>query len=104
MDEYQIALSPDLGLSSADFIAIWNEDTETHAITEARLVPSSSTQYDPTLIAAILLSIGTGIAGNTLYDLIKRVLVKKGIHKRTHIEEMKKPDGTRILVVDIDEQ
>jgi hypothetical protein len=89
MDEYQIALSPDLGLSPADFIAVWNEDTETHAITEARLAPSSSTHYDPTLIAAILLSIGTGIAGNTLYDLIKRVLVKKGIHTHTHRRDEK---------------
>ncbi len=87
MDEYQIALSPDLGLSSADFITVWNEDTETYAIAEARLAPSSSTQYDPTLVAAILLSIGTGIAGNALYDLIKQILVKKGIHTHTHISK-----------------
>jgi len=55
--------------------------------------------YDPTLLAGALISITTGLASNALYDLIKQILAKKG-HKHIHIEETKKPDGTRMVVVD----
>ncbi len=102
MEEYQIALSPDLDLTPVDFAAAWNADNETHSIAKAHVVPSTGTSYDPTLIAGALISITTGLASNVLYDLIKQVLAKKG-HKHTHIEETKKPDGTRILVIDIGE-
>ncbi len=52
----------------------------------------------------MLLGVTTGVAGNALYDLIKKVLVKQGVRKHTHIEEMKKPDGTRLLVIDVEEK
>ena len=38
------------------------------------------------------------------YELIKKVLVKQGVRKHMHIEEMKKPDGARLLVIDIEEK
>ena len=104
MENYQIALSPDLGLSPADFVAAWNEEAEARTNGEARLTEATSKGYFDPLTTAIVIGVVTGIAGNTIYDLIKKVLVKKGVHnKHTHIEEMKKPDGTRLLIVDIDE-
>ncbi len=39
-----------------------------------------------------------------LYELIKKVLAKQVVRKHMHIEEMKKPDGTRLLVIDIEEK
>ncbi len=102
MEEYHIALSPDLELAPVDFAAAWNEDIETHSIARAHVVPSTGTHYDPTLIAGAVISITTGLASNLFYDLIKQILTKKG-HKHLHIEETKKPDGTHILVVDYDE-
>src|SRR5579863_4935058 len=106
MEKYHIALSPDLGLSPADFVAAWNEDAAARTNGETQLAESISKDYlDPTLVNEIVLSLTTGIVGNALYDLIKAVLLKKGIHKKhTHIHETKKPDGTRLLVVDIDEE
>src|SRR6266849_5985459 len=102
--EYQIALSPELDISPDDFLAAWNEDTETRNLAEAQLISSRGAYYDPTLIAGILLSVGSGVASNAVYELIKKVLVKQGVRKHTHIEEMKKSDGTSILVVDIDQK
>ena len=105
MENYQIALSPDLGLSAADFVAAWNEDAEARTNGETRLAASTGKDYfDAALANEIVLSLTTGIVGNALYDLIKAVLVKRGVHhKHTHIQETKKSDGTRLLVVDIDE-
>jgi hypothetical protein len=104
--EYQIALSPNLGLSPADFITAWNEDPDTRTIAEASLSETSSASYNPLLDAtmAILGTVSSGIAINVLSDLLKQLFVKKGIHKHTRITEVKKPDGTHILIIDIEEK
>jgi len=104
--DYQIALTPDLGLSPADFVTDWNAADETRAIAEARLAPSKGTSYDPFLLGtiAVLGSIGLGVATNTIYDLIKQVIINRGTHKHIHITRVDQPDGTHILVVDIEEK
>ena len=102
--DYHIALSPELDINADDFVQAWNDDTEARKEASASLAPSAGTQYDPTLITDVLLGVTTGMAGNALYELIKKVLVKQGVRKHTHIEEMKKSDGSRLLVIDIDEK
>ena len=101
---YQIALSPDLGISPDDFLEAWNEDAETRDLSEAYPMSSGSKAFDPTLIAGIMISVGSGVATNVISALIMKVLDKKGVSKHTHIEQMKKSDGTSLLVVDIDEK
>src|SRR5258706_13126079 len=110
---YQIALSPDLGITSEEFATAWNEIPEYRSITEARFSQAKETQYDATLVAGILISIATNVASSAFYDLIKDVIRrlqdKKGAQSiqgkptHVHIEETSKPDGTHILVVDVDE-
>ena len=112
---YQIALSPDLDISPEEFANAWNETAESRSVAEAKLSEAKGAQFDPTLIAGILISVGTGVAGNLLTDLIKGIIQqlkdKKGAQgskgtptqQHTHIEQMKKPDGTEMLIVDIDE-
>ena len=101
---YQIVLSPDLGISSDDFLEAWNEDAETRNLSEAYPMSSAGKSFDPALIAGIMISISTGVATNVISALIMKVLDKKGVSKHTHIEQMKKSDGTSLLVVDIDEK
>jgi uncharacterized protein YjhX (UPF0386 family) len=112
---YQIALSPDLDITSEEFTNAWNETPEARALAEARLIEAEEKQFDAALIAGILISVGTGVASNLLTDLItdviQRLRNKKGVqssqgtpsHKHTHIEQLKKADGTEMLIVDIDE-
>ncbi len=104
--DYHIALSPDLGISTADFVTTWNELAEAHTIGEARVATAKGEQFDLTLLATILISVGTGAASNIISDLIMKVFEKRGVpgHKHTHIEQVKKPDGSKTFVVDIDEE
>ncbi len=105
--DYEIVLSPDLGISPADFAAAWNETAEAHSIGDARVVAAKGEQFDLALLATILISVGTGAASNIISDLIMKVFEKqnRGVsrHKHTHIEHVKKPDGSETFVVDIDE-
>jgi len=67
------------------------------------------------MLVTVLLTVGTGVASDLLSDLIKGVIQRlidnknaqtsQGIpaHKHTHIEHIKKPDGSEMLVIDIDE-
>ena len=104
--DYHIALSPDLGLSPSDFVTTWNELESSRQVAHARLSSSKSAQYDPFLLGtlALLSTVAVGVGTNALYDLIKQVFVKHGVHKRLHIEEINKPDGTHTIVVDIEEE
>ena len=103
--DYEIVLSPDLGISPADFAAAWNETAEARGIGEARVAAAKGEQFDLTLLATILISVGTGAASNIISDLVMKVFEKRGVpkHKHTHIEHVKKPDGSETFVVDIDE-
>jgi len=112
---YQIALSPDLHISLEEFANAWNEDDVARTLAEAHLSQAKGTQFFDPMLVTVLLTVGTGIASDLLSDLIKgviqRLIDKKNTqsgqgtpaHKHTHIEQIKKPDGTEMLVVDIDE-
>jgi hypothetical protein len=104
--KYQIALPPKLGVRPSDFVTTWNESDAHRQQAEAQLVSARGTYIDPAIIdgtIAVLTTVGGGIATNALYDLIKVALLKRGVHKQTHITQIKKPDGSEILIVDTDE-
>ena len=112
---YQIALSPNLHITLEEFANAWNEDDVARTFAEAHLSQAKGTQFFDPMLVTVLLSVGTGVASDLLSDLIEgviqRLLDKKSIqsnqsapaHKHTHIEHIKKPDGSEMLVVDIDE-
>ena len=99
--DYEIILSPDLGISAEEFAAAWNATTETHDIAEAHLATPKGAQFDPTLIVTIIISVTTGVAANAIYEQIKKLLEKRKGHKHTHIERTTKRDGTERLIVDM---
>jgi hypothetical protein len=112
---YQIALSPDLHISLEEFANAWNEDDIARTFAEAHLSQAKGTQFFDPMLVTVLLTVGTGVATSLLSDLIEGVihrLIDKNntqsgqgtpAHKQTHIEHIKKPDGSEMLVVDIDE-
>ena len=104
--EYQLVISPSLGITPGDFVEAWNEDGEMQAAAQARLVPSANRAYNDPLLDAVWLivsTLGGGIATNALYDLIKQTIVKKGHHKRTKITKLDQPDGTHLLIIEEEE-
>jgi hypothetical protein len=112
---YQIALSPDLHITLEEFATAWNEDDVARTFAEAHLSQAKGTQFFDPMLVTVLLTVGTGIATNLLSDLIESVIQRLSdkkntqsgqgtpTHKRTHIEHIKKPDGSEMLILDIDE-
>jgi predicted aconitase len=109
--EYQLALSKDLHITAEEFADAWNETSTDPDKGEVILMGTPGAKFlDPTLAAA-LLSIPATVASSAIYELIKdtihRLQEKKGHpetpHKHIHVEQTKKPDGTQIFVIDIDE-
>jgi hypothetical protein len=105
--EYQLVLSPKLEMNPADFVAAWNDDPDAHAAAEARLSDASSKSLGDitamSLAIDFVLGVTSGMTASGLYDLIKQVIQKQGVHKRTRYMEVTKPDGTHIIVLDSDE-
>ena|SRR5690242_13033061 len=111
---YHIALSPDLHITAEEFADALNEDPaarEKNA--EVLLSRSGGAKFLDPLVVGALLSIPATVASSEIYDLLKsaihRLWEKKGQaqpqapHRHIHIEQTKKPDGTVILVIDMDE-
>jgi hypothetical protein len=111
---YHIALSPDLDITPEEFAGAWNEAPETRDIAYVQLSQASGAKFLDPVLAAALLSVPANIASVAIYDLIKdtihRLQEKKKQarsstpRKHIHIEQTKKPDGTEILAIDIDEK
>ena len=103
---YHIALDPKLAVSPAEFITAWNQTPECLAVGKAERSAEASAEFDPLLAAALVTiasSLLVNIASNIFYDLIKEALARQGVTKRTEIIEMTRPDGTRLLIVKIEE-
>ena len=114
--DYQIVLSPDLDFTPEEFAAAWNETTTARDLAEANVTSPAGTSFEPVTLAAILITVGTGIAINVISDQIKEVIQhirdKRSQQKEqgtgttevpghTHIKITEKRDGTRIVAVDI---
>jgi hypothetical protein len=109
MEEYQFALAPDLGIRSTELITAWNADPTYRKQAEALLVSSSPGTYDPFTEGMIVLmgtvgAVGTNVLSSLLYDLLKEKLAAKGIHKHVKTTTVELPNGTRLTVVESDEE
>lgn len=104
MTTYHLALDPDVGVPADAFVAAWN--AEYRGVAEAQLAPESSAAFDPLLAAfglVVLSTLASAVAGNAFYDLIKELLIKEGVRKRTEIRMLEQPDGSRLIVITVEE-
>ena len=105
--ELRIALSPELGLDAAQFSAAWNATPECLQVARAEIVQVTGTEFGPPVLAValgILGNLALGVAGNALYDLVKRALARGGVRRATKIVQLDQPDGTRVLLASLDEE
>ncbi len=103
---YQIALDPKLSVSPAEFVTAWNQSPECLTVGQAAEATATNREFDPLLTAALVTiasSVLVNIASNIFYDLIKETLARKGVTRRIEIVEVTQPDGTRLLIVKIEE-
>jgi len=105
--DYQLALAPDLSVSAHDFVTTWNAEPACRQVAEARVVAAAEVGYDAALVGsavAVLGGVVLGVVSKALYDLIKQVLVRRGVHRRTTIVQHEQPDGSCLLVVTVVEE
>ena len=110
--DYEVVLSPELAITPEEFAQAWNEALETRTLATVHLSEAKGATFIDPLLVGALLSIPATVASSALYDLIKDIIHRlqekkrtqgQTSHKHIHIEQTKKPDGTQIIVVDIEE-
>ena len=89
--DYQLTISPNIGFSSADFVAVWNVTTECRAVAEAHLLPHS--------IVVLKRREDLGVTEHAMEKLVKEVLRREGISGIT-LTSGSTQDGTPLLKVD----
>ncbi len=106
--QYQLILSPTLGISPDTFVSAWNNETDKHAVAHAELLSRADMRRsfnDPLveIVLFVVTNVGLGLGTNALYDLIKNSLSKHDHHKRTKITRLDQPDGTHLLIIEEEE-
>lgn len=105
--QIQVVLPPDLELTPSQFAETWNDGAEYRAAAQASTGRSAQEAFDPGLADAalvVLQNVALGIGGAALYDLIRLLLIKQGVRKRTQMIEHSQPDGTRLIIVTVEEE
>lgn len=103
-----IALSPDLDISAAGFVAAWNADPAALDMAGAEVGATGAKSFDPT-VGAIMLSaagsIALGVLSNFLTDWIKARWAERhpdpSERARVQVTQVPQPNGPPILVVTI---
>jgi hypothetical protein len=108
--DVQIALSPDLPLTAAQFVERWNADPDCRAISTAERLDPAAVDFpiDPDLVRQGLIYMG-GVAStlvlDSLVDVAKtqiKALVEEIIKEKPakiRVEQVPQPDGSILLVV-----
>ncbi len=87
---YQLTLSPEIALSPADFVAVWNVTTECRAAAEAHLVSHN--------IVVLERREDREVTASTIEKLVKEVLRREGVSGIT-VTRQDTQDGTQLLTV-----
>jgi hypothetical protein len=115
MTDYTLALDPRLGLSPADFAALWNADPaarEVGTVTLERAAPKGFDAGLATIVLQIAGSVALGVVSNIVYDLLKQAAararergapVPANPPELIDVQEISRPDGTRLLIVTVRE-
>lgn len=114
MTDYTLALDARLGLSPADFVALWNADPAAREVGTAALEQAVPKGFDAGLAAIALQvagSVALGVISNVIYDLLKQAVARA--HARDaapitppeliDVQEIALPDGNRLLIVKVRE-
>ncbi len=100
--DYQLALAPDLGLSPADFVAVWNITTECRDAAEAHLLSqtqsrtSNASSYTERI--ALIKRADLDVTSHTIENLIKEVLKREGMRK-VGVSHENTQDGIPLLTI-----
>ncbi|RKZ51460.1 MAG: hypothetical protein DRR16_25325 [Candidatus Parabeggiatoa sp. nov. 3] len=113
MSDYQIRFDPRLEINPADFVAAWNDSADYKTVAEAQ-TDSAAVDFDSSAAKALTLlcGIAIGVTTNTVYDLIKSIVINlptvqktlatQTLPERTEfvdIQQIEQPDGTTLLIV-----
>lgn len=109
---YRLLLSPDLAVSPQEFAAVWDRSDQAQHYGKADLSTAKGTQFDLDIVAGTIITIVTNLASSALYDYLKMLFLQlpplsqqgREPQKHLHIEELKHPDGTSLLIIDYQER
>jgi hypothetical protein len=81
--DYRVVLSPDLGISTSDFVNAWNDRPKSLGVAQAKAAETAAEDFpliDPNLLEqglVYLAGVGSAIAADVLKDLIKDLIERK---------------------------
>ncbi|GAB2934576.1 hypothetical protein GCM10027280_23030 [Micromonospora polyrhachis] len=96
-----VAVDDEFGVTASEFAHQWNMSADHASVAVARPHTGRPGRFDPGALIdgtlVVLGSLATGVAGNALYDLIKRLLSRQARGREVYYRRTERPDGSSVV-------
>jgi len=103
MQQVQVILSPEIGMSVEEFVTAWNTSEKYHQLAQADTIDTQLRQFDSMQMAAIILTfalgVGTGVVTDFAKDAVKDFIDQYLPNPPPEVKVIKQADGTIIIII-----
>jgi len=105
MQQVQVVLSPEIGMSVEEFVTAWNTSEKYHQLAQADTIDTQLRQFDSMQIAAIILTfvlgVGTGVVTDFAKDAVKDFIDQYLPKPPPEVKVVTQADGTTIIIITV---
>ena len=107
MQQVQVILSPEIGMSVEEFVTAWNTSEKYHQLAQADTIDTQLRQFGSAQMAAAIiltfaLGVGTGVVTDFAKDAVKDFISQYlRINPPPEVKVVKQADGTTIIIITV---
>jgi hypothetical protein len=98
-----VVVDPNVGITAADFVALWDADDQARAVGPAVVRPVSAGQYLPGLVELVAVPLAVNLVSNVLYDVVVRLIQRRrrgsALTSEVEVVQTMTGEGDQVVVV-----
>ena len=104
MQQVQVILSPEIGMSVEEFVTAWNTSEKYHQLAQADTIDTQLRQFGSAQMAAAIiltfaLGVGTGVVTDFAKDAVEDFIDQYLPNPPPEVKVIKQADGTIIIII-----
>jgi len=106
MQQVQVILSPEIGMSVEEFVTAWNTSEKYHQLAQADTIDTQLRQFGSAQMAAAIiltfaLGVGTGVVTDFAKDAVKDFIGQYLPKPPPEVKVVTQADGTTIIIITV---
>ena len=105
MQQVQVILSPEIGMSVEEFVTAWNTSEKYHQLAQADTIDTQLRQFGSAQMVAIILTfalgVGTGVVTDFAKDAVEDFIGQYLPKPPPEVKVVTQADGTTIIIITV---